>query len=181
MSDDLPNYPRIWLQPFAGDEGSHTWCQDRQTDEDVEYVRAYLAPPSSPVAPEGVRLDEKGIEAALSARSKKFPFSVRTILSSHGVAYPSQADAIMRAAVTAYLSALTPAAEQGETDTWDIEEHKVWKGLDPHEPQWHGLGFACGSWADAAGLLDYLSRNDPSRILRVAPIVLAAAPSAKEA
>jgi hypothetical protein len=41
--DDKPNYPRIWLQPFAGEEGSHTWCQDKQSDEDIEYVRADIA------------------------------------------------------------------------------------------------------------------------------------------
>jgi len=48
---ELPNYPRIWLQPFAGDEGSHTWCQDRQSDEDIEYVRADLATPSPQTSP----------------------------------------------------------------------------------------------------------------------------------
>lgn len=37
---DLPNYGRIYLQPFAGDEGGHTWCTDRISDDDIEYVRA---------------------------------------------------------------------------------------------------------------------------------------------
>jgi len=34
-----PNYERIYLQPFAGDDGGHTWCSDRIEDEDIEYVR----------------------------------------------------------------------------------------------------------------------------------------------
>jgi hypothetical protein len=38
-----PHYERIWLQPFAGDEGSHTWCHHRVGDDDIEYVRADLA------------------------------------------------------------------------------------------------------------------------------------------
>jgi hypothetical protein len=53
--NDTPNYPHIWLQPFAGEEGSHTWCQDRQSDEDIEYVRAdiaYLAATKPPLAGE---------------------------------------------------------------------------------------------------------------------------------
>lgn len=41
--NDAPNYKRIWLQPFAGDEGSHTWCVHSVHDDDVEYVRADIA------------------------------------------------------------------------------------------------------------------------------------------
>lgn len=34
-----PDHKRIWLQPWAGDCGETTWCQDRIHDDDIEYVR----------------------------------------------------------------------------------------------------------------------------------------------
>lgn len=37
--DAVPDHPRIWLQPFAGDNGGHTWCSERIENEDIEYVR----------------------------------------------------------------------------------------------------------------------------------------------
>ena len=43
MSEEVPNYERIWLQPFAGDGGGHTWCSERMENEDIEYVRADIA------------------------------------------------------------------------------------------------------------------------------------------
>lgn len=48
MSKDkhTPDYERIYLQPFAGDEGGHTWCSDRIGDDDIEYVRADQMPAS---------------------------------------------------------------------------------------------------------------------------------------
>jgi hypothetical protein len=36
---DKPNYERIWLVPFTGDDGGHTWCVDRIGDDSIEYVR----------------------------------------------------------------------------------------------------------------------------------------------
>lgn len=42
MGVEAPNYERIYLQPFAGDEGGHTWCSERIDNDDVEYVRADL-------------------------------------------------------------------------------------------------------------------------------------------
>jgi hypothetical protein len=35
----IPDYPRIWLQPFQSDDGGHTWCSERVENEDIEYVR----------------------------------------------------------------------------------------------------------------------------------------------
>lgn len=52
---------------------------------------------------------------------------------------------------------------------WEIQEYKIWKGIDRENPCWASLGFACGSWDDANDLLDYISGNKPAAILRVAP------------
>lgn len=37
--DKAVDHKRIWLQPFAGDCGGHTWCEDRIEDDDIEYIR----------------------------------------------------------------------------------------------------------------------------------------------
>ena len=50
---------------------------------------------------------------------------------------------------------------------WDVDQFKVWKGLDPVKPQWSGLGFACASWEGANELLSYLERNCPKNLYRV--------------
>lgn len=60
-------------------------------------------------------LTEQEIEAALDARSTLFPYSVRTILSTHGVSYPSQAAAVMEAALEAAASV---RPDRGEAVAW---------------------------------------------------------------
>ena len=50
---------------------------------------------------------------------------------------------------------------------WEIEEYKVWKGLDSTKPQWSGLNIVCDDWCEAQGLLQYIVGNKPSAILRV--------------
>lgn len=81
--------------------------------------------------------------------------------------------------VALYASPAIPADHVVVPQVWDVEEFKVWKGLDPIKPQWHGRGFACSSWAAALELAEYLNHNDPALTLRVAPCaVLAAALSA---
>lgn len=56
------------------------------------------------------------------------------------------------------------ATEQGN---WDIEEFKIWKGLDAEKPRWASLGYACSRWSDANGLMEYMQNNKPDALLRV--------------
>lgn len=53
---------------------------------------------------------------------------------------------------------------------WDVQEFKVWKGLDPNKPRWASRGFCCRSWADADELRALFEHNDPALIVRVAPV-----------
>lgn len=55
------------------------------------------------------------------------------------------------------------------TRKWDVQEHKIWKGLDPVNPVWGNRGFACSSWDDANRLLNYILKSNKSLVLRVAP------------
>lgn len=50
---------------------------------------------------------------------------------------------------------------------WDVEEFKIWKGIDPTRPTWASRGFACDTWENADGLLKLIEGNDPCVILRV--------------
>jgi hypothetical protein len=51
--------------------------------------------------------------------------------------------------------------------SWDIEEYKIWKGIDKETPCWASLGWACGSWDSANSILVYMNGNKPKAILRV--------------
>lgn len=53
------------------------------------------------------------------------------------------------------------------SQTWDIEEYKIWKGIDLEKPCWASKGFACGSYEDANGLMEYMNGNNPLSIMRV--------------
>lgn len=70
-------------------------------------------------------------------------------------------------------------AEGAEVPIWDVEEFKIWSGIDPAKAVWHGRGYACSTWNDAAELMEFLSHNDPSLLLRVAPSALPQPPEAK--
>ena len=52
---------------------------------------------------------------------------------------------------------------------WDIQEWKIWKGIDPNSPTWGSRGFACSTWDSANDLMTYINGNQPKAILRVAP------------
>lgn len=51
---------------------------------------------------------------------------------------------------------------------WTLEEYKVWKGIDPDKPVWASRGYLSKRWEDIKELCDYLERNNPELILRVA-------------
>jgi hypothetical protein len=74
-----------------------------------EHVAAWNRRPS--LSPAGVT--EEQVEAALKARSAKFPHTIDTILGESGVIYPSQRDVVMRAALEAAAKAQPPAASDG--------------------------------------------------------------------
>ncbi len=42
---------------------------------------------------------------------------------------------------------------------WEVEEYKVWKGIDPEKPTWAGLNIVTDDWDNALGYVDYLTRN----------------------
>lgn len=54
---------------------------------------------------------------------------------------------------------------------WDIQEYKIWKGIDKDRPCWASRGFACSEWKDAYGLMQYIEQNTPAVVLRVVPHV----------
>lgn len=49
---------------------------------------------------------------------------------------------------------------------WDVEEFKVWPGLDPDKPQWHPLNLVCQTWDAANGLIKYIEGNKPEGVYR---------------
>ena len=49
----------------------------------------------------------------------------------------------------------------------DIQEFKVWKGIDKENPVWASRGFACSSYEDAKDLMDYIYESDDNLLLRV--------------
>lgn len=51
--------------------------------------------------------------------------------------------------------------------TWDVEEYKVWKGIDKISPVWASRQFACATYENAKELMDYIIGNNPKLILRV--------------
>jgi hypothetical protein len=55
------------------------------------------------------------------------------------------------------------------TKFWDVQEYKIWKGIDRKNPCWASLGFACSTWDYANDLLEYMVGNFPKTIMRVAP------------
>lgn len=61
----------------------------------------------------------------------------------------------------------TPEWALGHKDWWDVQEHKIWKGIDVGRPVWASRGFACAEWKDAQALLEYLEGNNRNIILRV--------------
>lgn len=72
------------------------------------------------------------------------------------------------------LSALSVADQEPvDTQYWDIQEFRVWKGIDPERPVWASRGFCCPRWDGANELLEFLQHNDNSLILRVAPLTAA--------
>jgi hypothetical protein len=81
------------------------------------------------------------------------------------VATLRESEAQMREALEWYG---VPAAQPAQvTGYWAVEEWKVWKGPDPVNPRWADIGFACGSYDDAVGLMDYEAQAFPNRIRRV--------------
>lgn len=52
-------------------------------------------------------------------------------------------------------------------EIWDIEEHKVWKGIDTERPCWASLQFACQSYDSASELMKYIEGNKRDVLLRV--------------
>jgi hypothetical protein len=79
------------------------------------------------------------------------------------------------------LSSLHPTEGAEPVAWWDVQEFKVWKGIDPEKPVWHSRGFCCRTWADANDLLEYLQHNSPETLLRVTLSPHSASPSTRSA
>lgn len=52
-------------------------------------------------------------------------------------------------------------------DHWAVEQHKIWKGIDPDKPVWHSLNLVSSVWDDANDLCQYLNHNNPEGLYRV--------------
>lgn len=50
---------------------------------------------------------------------------------------------------------------------WQVEEYKIWKGVDSAKPTWNSLNIICPDWHEANGFVEYLSGNNPERVYRV--------------
>lgn len=61
-----------------------------------------------------------------------------------------------------------PAPEPKQFFT--IEEYKIWKGIDPDKPVWHGSYFCFDKYSSAEGVLDLLQGNAPEKLFRIAQI-----------
>ena len=75
----------------------------------------------------------------------------------------TQAKAVADALCNQVSGPLSPAH-------WDIEEYKIWKGINPDKACWSSLGFACPSNGAASSLMVTLYNADPTRMLRVVPL-----------
>lgn len=64
------------------------------------------------------------------------------------------------------LNALYPDTP-ADGPIWQVEEYKIWKGVNPDKPVWASLNFVSRSWDDMMDLCDYLRGNNPDIILRV--------------
>lgn len=54
------------------------------------------------------------------------------------------------------------------TQFWQLQQFRVWKGLDPEKRQWYRYAdYIFTSWVEANDVVEYLERNDPTIILRV--------------
>ena len=56
------------------------------------------------------------------------------------------------------------AAERGN---WDIEEYRIWPGIDKDKPYWGSLQYSCSTWTDANSLLEEFQRVKPAQLFRV--------------
>ena len=64
----MSDHERIWLQPEGRSTHPHrdnrTWCEDRQEEDDTEYIRADLIPTLPAMQSKMIRALEKRMEAA---------------------------------------------------------------------------------------------------------------------
>ncbi|MFK3857801.1 hypothetical protein [Agrobacterium pusense] len=51
---------------------------------------------------------------------------------------------------------------------WEVEEFKIWKGIDEEKPCWSGLNIVTDDWHEANSYVEYLSGNKPEGVFRVA-------------
>ncbi|WP_226554835.1 hypothetical protein [Celeribacter naphthalenivorans] len=63
---------------------------------------------------------------------------------------------------------------------WDVQEFKISEDVSPNSPIWVSGGFASRNWDDANSLMNFLSKNNPTAIFRVAPTPLAVLVDRKE-
>ncbi|WP_395543416.1 hypothetical protein [Neotabrizicola sp. sgz301269] len=82
-----------------------------------------------------------------------------------GFATAEDAKQAIEARIRAAL--VSPGDGWGGRGTYRIEEWKVWKGVDPINPRWGDCGFACSTYEDAVGLMDYVVQSFPGRIRRI--------------
>lgn len=52
---------------------------------------------------------------------------------------------------------------------YQVQQYKVWKGVDPHKPQWGNLNLVFSEATEAEDMVKYLSRNNPDRQYRSIP------------
>lgn len=57
------------------------------------------------------------------------------------------------------------------TTFWEIEEYKVWKGLDPIKPQWAKMNFVSDSYEDSHEILSLLEQNSPEKVFRIVRVI----------
>lgn len=54
---------------------------------------------------------------------------------------------------------------------YSIEEFKIWKGVNPNEPTWHGLNLHPGTREGAEELVSYIQGNNPEGVYRIVTFV----------
>lgn len=82
--------------------------------------------------------------------------TVRSMRATEGVLVQRTLDM----AASVLESVAKKAAHEAPAKTlWEVEEYKVWKGIDPEKPTWAGLNIVTDDWDNALGYVDYLSRN----------------------
>jgi hypothetical protein len=53
---------------------------------------------------------------------------------------------------------------------WIVQEHKVWKGIDPVKPCWASRGFVSSERESMQDIVDYIEGHDKDIILRVVKV-----------